>query len=175
MTGSTAVPDGDDPHDVEARLRRLTDAWFRLSVLPSGHGRVADDGLAVAVWVPSDVAPLSADVAEGLDAVADEVLGDRAAMVAAVEAEVRAHRPAGPNVVLATIGTAPDHQGRGLGSALLGDQLARLDDRGVEAALETSSEANVAFYERFGFRVIADLPDLPDGCPPTWVLARPPR
>lgn len=128
----------------------------------------------MAVWVPSDVAPLPPDVADGLDSVADEILGSRAAVVADVEATVRAHRPAEPHVVLATLGTDPAHQGRGLAGTLLENQLSRLDDRGVMCALETSSEANVAFYQRFGFEVTADLPDLGHGCPPTWVMVRRP-
>lgn len=175
LTGTDVVPAPGAVDDVEGRLHRLTEMWFRLSVLPFGHGRVAAAGLAVAVWVPHDLAPLAPDVAETLDAVAHEVLGDRAAVVASVEAEVRAHRPHRPHTVLATLGTDPRHQRRGLASALLGDQCARFDDRGTLAVVETSSEANVSFYERFGFDVIADLPDLGGGCPPTWVLARPPR
>lgn len=48
----------------------------------------------------------------------------------------------------------PDHRGIGLGSALISAGLGVVSAAGgANVALETSSEANVRFYERLGFAV----------------------
>lgn len=83
----------------------------------------------------------------------------------------RAH-PREPHWYLATLGTAPVHQGRGVGSALLAPVLTRCDHEGLPAYLESSKEANISFYARFGFEVTSELA-LPDG-PTLWTMWRPP-
>ncbi|GAA4190968.1 hypothetical protein GCM10023074_08430 [Microbispora amethystogenes] len=72
------------------------------------------------------------------------------------------------------MGTAPEFQGRGLGGAVLLPGLEEAERAGYPAFLETSSERNVAFYERHGFRVTADV-RLPDNGPRTWCMRRDPR
>ena len=49
----------------------------------------------------------------------------------------------------------PAHQGTGIGTALLEPVLATCDRDGVPAYLESSKEANVPYYERFGWKVTA--------------------
>jgi len=51
------------------------------------------------------------------------------------------------------LGTEPTAQGRGLGSALLAQVLARVDANGMPAYLESSTERNLALYGRHGFEV----------------------
>lgn len=86
----------------------------------------------------------------------------------------RAHPRKPPHLYLAVLGTDPEAQGRGLGSAVLGGVLAQCDRdgagalpesseedqhnryAGMPAYLESSKESNVPFYERFGFRVIGE-------------------
>ncbi|MEU2674275.1 GNAT family N-acetyltransferase [Streptomyces sp. NPDC007164] len=70
--------------------------------------------------------------------------------------------------------TAPEAQGKGLGSAVLIPGIQEAARTGCPAFLETSSEANVRFYERLGFKVTADVP-LPDNGPRTWCMRRNPR
>lgn len=65
------------------------------------------------------------------------------------------HDPRQAHWHLGPIGVHPDHQGEGLGGALLGAFLARADREGTPAFLETDVDRNVVLYERFGFRVIA--------------------
>lgn len=79
-----------------------------------------------------------------------------------------------PHWYLATLGTAPSHQGKGLASALVAPVLERCDRHGVPAYLESSKESNVPFYERFGFRVQRELP-LGPGAPSLWTMWRDPR
>ena len=49
----------------------------------------------------------------------------------------------------------PGHQGRGIGTALLGSFLDTADEQGCPAFLETDVDNNVALYQKFGFTVIA--------------------
>jgi len=78
-----------------------------------------------------------------------------------------------PHWYLALLGTVPAHQGHGLGSQLLAPVLARCDDTGLPAYLESSKESNIPFYERHGFRVVGEL-QIPDG-PSVWPMLRDPR
>jgi GNAT superfamily N-acetyltransferase len=78
-----------------------------------------------------------------------------------------------PHWYLSTLGTDPERQGKGLGSALLADVLGRGDDAGLPAYLESSKEANVPFYERHGFAVTETF-DLPHG-PRLWLMWRDPH
>lgn len=75
---------------------------------------------------------------------------------------------------LFTLGTAPERQGKGVGSALLETVLAHIDDEGDPAFLESSKERNVSLYARFGFEVIHQVPSK-RGSPPIWRMWREPR
>jgi ribosomal protein S18 acetylase RimI-like enzyme len=66
----------------------------------------------------------------------------------------------------------PEHQGEGIGSAMLRVALARCDEAGEPAYLEATSEDNRRLYERHGFRVTRELL-LPDG-PSLWAMWRAP-
>jgi ribosomal protein S18 acetylase RimI-like enzyme len=89
-----------------------------------------------------------------------------------VEAIERAH-PETPHYYLAVLGTDPDAQGRGIGSALMQPTLESCDRDDVPAYLESSKERNVDFYARHGFSVLDEL-RLPEG-PPVWPMWREPR
>ncbi|HVT00368.1 MAG TPA: GNAT family N-acetyltransferase [Solirubrobacterales bacterium] len=82
----------------------------------------------------------------------------------------RHHPPAPPHWYLATLGTEPAAQGRGLGSAVLAPVLEECDRDGVGAYLESSKERNIDYYARFGFRVTREL-RLPRG-PRVWLMWR---
>jgi ribosomal protein S18 acetylase RimI-like enzyme len=83
------------------------------------------------------------------------------------------HPPVPPHWYLATLGTEPDAQGRGLGTAVLAPVLEGCDRDGVAAYLESSAERNVDYYARFGFRV-SEVLRLPRG-PRVWAMWRDPR
>jgi ribosomal protein S18 acetylase RimI-like enzyme len=74
---------------------------------------------------------------------------------------------------LAVLGTDPDAQGQGLGSAVLRPALEQCDADQISAYLESSKERNIDFYARHGFRVIKEL-RLPRG-PTIWPMWREPR
>jgi GNAT superfamily N-acetyltransferase len=153
--------------------------FFRDVQLRGPFGRdgkvCATDGLtAGAVWLPPGKWKLSGRdqlrVAPRLLAnISWRALPSRAAAFQRIE-QRHPHEPL--HWYLATLGTDPDHQGEGLGSALLADQLARCDAEGWPSYLESSKEQNVPFYERHGFKVTETLA-LPDG-PTLWLMWRDP-
>jgi GNAT superfamily N-acetyltransferase len=87
--------------------------------------------------------------------------------------EIERRHPVRPHYYLSVLGTEPEQQGGGIGSALLGPVLQRCDTDGVGAYLESSKETNVDFYVRHGFSVTERI-DLPDG-PALWLMWREPR
>lgn len=78
-----------------------------------------------------------------------------------------------PHYYLEIVGTAPEHQGKGCGTALLAPMVERADTEGVGMYLESSKESNLAYYRRFGFEVRKEL-HLKKG-PTMWLMERPPR
>ena len=83
---------------------------------------------------------------------------------------MEAQHPSEPHYYLNILGTDPDRQGEGIGSALLRAVLDRCDERGIPAYLEATSERNRPLYERHGFRVTDEI-QLPDG-PVIWAMWR---
>jgi ribosomal protein S18 acetylase RimI-like enzyme len=81
------------------------------------------------------------------------------------------HDPAGAHWHLGPVGVERHLQGKGVGSALL-DEFCRRMDQSISAAyLETDKVENVSFYERFGFRLVAEdvVLDVPN-----WFMMRGP-
>lgn len=81
--------------------------------------------------------------------------------------------PREPHWYLALLGVDPRFQGQGVGHALLRPVLARCDEEGHPAYLETQKEENLAFYARFGFEETRRIER--DGAPPIWLMWREPR
>jgi ribosomal protein S18 acetylase RimI-like enzyme len=78
-----------------------------------------------------------------------------------------------PHWYLFILGTEQAAQGRGLGSALLAQVLARVDADGTSAYLESSNERNIALYGRHGFEMTNEVA-IPGG-PRIWPMWREPR
>ena len=74
---------------------------------------------------------------------------------------------------LGVLGTAPEHQGKGVGSALIQPILQKCDEEGIPAYLESSKESNVPFYERHGFKVTREI-NVKNG-PTIWPMWRDPQ
>lgn len=82
------------------------------------------------------------------------------------------HHPDEPHWYLEVLSVAPEHQRRGIGSALLRPTLERCDAEEMPAYLETQREANLPYYGRFGFELTERIA-LPDS-PPLWLMWREP-
>lgn len=141
-----------------------------------GRGRVlrTDGGEGAAVWAaPGVVRPSPGDLArQTLPALT--LFGRRLGLALGTLAAVEKARPTEPHWYLAILGTAPAHQGKGIGSSLLTPVLRHCDEEGIPAYLESSKEANLAFYRRHGF-VEGDPLPLPDDRPKIWPMWRDPR
>jgi len=61
-------------------------------------------------------------------------------------------------------------QGRGIGTALMGEYCERLDHLAAVGYLETDTAKNVAFYQKFGFEIVAEAAVLDT---PNWFMRRP--
>jgi ribosomal protein S18 acetylase RimI-like enzyme len=82
--------------------------------------------------------------------------------------------PHEPHIYLEFIGTAPEHQGKGMGTQLIQPMVDRADNEGLGMYLESSKESNVAFYARFGFEV-REVMQHRRGGPQQWLMWRDPK
>ena len=81
-----------------------------------------------------------------------DLVGSHAAEVLTLfERLEQTHPDEPPHYYLSLLGTHPDHRGKGVGMALLAENLARIDAKGMPVYLESSNPANVPRYERQGF------------------------
>lgn len=75
--------------------------------------------------------------------------------------------------LLASVGTHPEYQGRGYGTAVISAGLRMLDARRETCLLETSTNENARLYTRFGFTTVASL-QADSGSPPVSIMFRSP-
>jgi len=133
--------------DFSRRLAGLQELYLRYA-LSAGAVLVEEQVHGVIALLPPD-APAPSEEFQGRVA---ELHGDRLNVVA------RASLPPAPDDhwTLETVGVRPERQGTGLGAALIRAGLDVVEAAsGAGVALETSSDANVRMYERFGFVVTA--------------------
>ncbi len=169
----------DDPvaiwllHGRDARQRRLQimfEAVVRRALRDPDHEvHIDGDGSGAALWygihrwaVPTkdEVRLLPAMLRAGFVS----------ARALRVNAMMKKSHPREEHYYLEVLGTLPQYQGRGIGSALLGAVLDRCDADGVPAYLENSNPRNESFYARHRFEAMPSL-TLPEGCPllvPMW-------
>ena len=127
-----------------------------------GVSLVVGDGLGAALWVPPGEHVVDDDQAEDFGRAVLALSPEDAERMSACFAVMDEAHPSEPCWYLNLLGVAPEHQGQGMGSAMLRVALARCDEAGEPAYLEATSEDNRRLYERHGFRVVGELP-LPDG------------
>jgi GNAT superfamily N-acetyltransferase len=151
----------------------LADLWGLLvrSAMRYSLIRVADDYAAASVWISPGGTELTAEEEASLGPMFEARIGPRAAEVLALFERMERVHPAGPpHYYLSLLGTHPDHRGKGLGMALLAENLAEIDSEGMPAYLESSNPENDPRYERLGF-VRAGEFERPDGgltCSTMW-------
>ena len=128
----------------------------------------------LAAWAPPGTLPRSArqQARQAVWASRALVRAKHRAKATKLLLEVERRHPREPHWYLALLGTDPSARGRGIASALLAPVLARCDEEGDFAYLETQKEANVAWYARAGFTVCGEI--RLDGVPPVWCLRRDP-
>jgi ribosomal protein S18 acetylase RimI-like enzyme len=163
----------------EQRRRRVLPAFmeFRLRKLAFPHDEVwmTAGGAAAAVWLPPPGRwQMSRSQRLRLLPALVRFLGLRTASVLGGLDRMEERHPHDPSHwYLFILGTEQAAQGRGFGSALLAQMLARVDADRMPAFLESSNERNIALYGRHGFE-ITDEVAIPGG-PRIWPMWREPR
>jgi len=119
---------------------------------------------AVAVWIPPDRSEFSAAEESRLPDFVRELVGRRAPEVTELLRRFGdAHPRHAPHYYLSLLATADEHRGRGLGIALLRENLARIDLEGRPAYLESSNPGNNPRYQSLGFVPVTSFQAPGDG------------
>ena len=172
----------DDPVTLwllpRSRRRWRMVALFNLvlrSQIGVGETYSTPDGVGAAVWAPPgrwrfDVG-LMGDSIEEFRSIVGANLERAIDVYATLEG---AHPADQPHWYLATLGTHPDWQGAGIGTALLEPVLSRAAAESLPDYLESSKESNIAYYRRYGFEVRGEI-CLPNGGPTIWPMWRDPQ
>ncbi len=107
-----------------------------------------------ALWLPPGVAPDEEKLGHVVTSTVAEA--KQGHLFAALE-ELGSYHPNEPHWFLPLIAVDPMCQGRGIGSALMKHAVARCDETGARAYLESSNPRNISLYERHGFRVTGEV------------------
>lgn len=161
-----------------AHVRSLHTWWELMLSLQRSDAEVwlSPASTTAAVWrapLFDDPAPDPAARDRFVEVVAG-LVGDRAEQVFDFFGRIGEAHPPEPHWYLAAVGTTPDHQGAGAGAATLAPVLARCDDEGIPAYLESSNPRNVPFYHRLGFVETGTL-TTPDAAAVMTLMWRTPR
>lgn len=181
LTDTLAAAFEDDPvfgwlmPDRRKRRRRL-ERFFALElrhvVLPAGRVWTDDAGGGASLELPPGKwrMPLSAQAIHG--PAFTRVFGVRLPFALALITKMEHRHLREPHCYIPYIGVAPDAQGRGLGTRLLGPTLDRCDSERLPAYLEATSERNAALYARLGFEHLGAF--TLGSSPPLWPMRRAP-
>jgi len=139
-------------------------------LIPVGVVWEAQSADGAAVWIPPDGAEDWQEM-HTRDPRIEELTLDGGRRYSVFWAWVESSFPNEPLWHLNAVAVEPEARGRGIGSALIehGLALARADRVGV--LLETGNPRNVAYYEKFGFRVV-DESAAPEEGPHIWIMRR---
>lgn len=158
-----------DPYEgVLLQLEPLARGYAEIGVLWE-----CDGDAGVAAWLPPGMADRVAPLWDAAKSELGSVFDDDGVRYSAQWDWMAEHVPDEPAWFLDIVGVDPAAQGSGVGSALVAHGIERSQADGHPAFLETSIERNVAYYERFGFRVLEEG-DAPLGGPHVWFMRRDP-
>jgi GNAT superfamily N-acetyltransferase len=161
--------------DAGVRRRRLP-SFFRSLLrvaLPLGEVYTAADARCAAIWNPPGTFPMGWRTDTRLGLTTARLVGWHMAKCARGLMYFASHHPKDRHWYLQMLGTDPDSQGRGMGSAIMGPILERCDREGERVYLESSKKRNIPFYARHGFDVTEEI-RVPRG-PVVWAMWRDPR
>lgn len=147
--------------------------YWRLFVegaLRYGTVFMTNGGEAVSLWIPPHGTELADEQQLALNRLIDVSLPAPGAVAIRQLYErfeaSRASRPA--HGYLSLLATHPAHRGRGIGQALLSDDLGRWDAVAVPTYLESTNTGNNHRYERAGYRDVGGFPAVLDDA---WITA----
>ncbi len=133
-------------------LRALMSFWAKAGVRQPWV-RMTPAAESVAVWVPPGEAEMTGEEEAEFEELIDELFGARSAELMELFDRFDEHHPRSqPHYYLSLWATHRDHAGRGVGTALMRENLAEIDSQGMPAYLESTNPLNVPRYEALGFR-----------------------
>ena len=156
--------------DRTRRLQKMFRALLRAAVARGATVLTDPNRRGAAIWQPSHDRSfgVGGSLRTGWSMVSG---GARMRRGIALMRITEARHPKEPHWYLAVLGTDPAHQGHGVGSALVRHVVEATANTETPAYLETETEANVAYYDRLGFRVIDEVDVGRDG-PHLWLMWR---
>ena len=139
--------------DQTTRRERLYELMHFWSLAAARHPwvRLSENAETVAVWLPPGEPEMTSEQEAVLGLLLPNLLGPRADEVSALFDEFDAHHPKEHHYYLSLWATHRNHAGRGLGTALIHENLARIDAEHMPAYLESTNPANLPRYETLGF------------------------
>jgi ribosomal protein S18 acetylase RimI-like enzyme len=152
--------------------------WWRFwiaAAVPQGWVRMTSDAEAAAVWIPPDGHECPPEDEAHVEPLTRVLAGGRADAVLETLDRFESNHPRDePHYYLSLLGTATAHRGQGIGMALLGENLDRIDEEPFPAYLESSNPANIDRYRSVGFEPVGEF-DLPEGDVTVTTMWRAPR
>jgi ribosomal protein S18 acetylase RimI-like enzyme len=149
LWGTWAFPDAASRQE---RLRRLMHAWSSAAV---GHRWTwtTESTEALTIWLPPGEPEMTAAQETAFEQLIADLFGRRAGELNELFGLFDQHHPRDePHYYLSLWATHRDHARRGLGSALMRENLALIDAERMPAYVESSNPVNVPIYEVLGFR-----------------------
>lgn len=119
-----------------------------------GTAWTANDGAAIAMWLPPGIEPDGERMVGILEKFAPP---QKLEEMMVVLGQMEHFHPHEEHWYLPVIGCDPLYLGQGLGGMLMKAALQRVDEDGLPAYLESSNPRNVSLYERHGFEVIGEI------------------
>jgi GNAT superfamily N-acetyltransferase len=146
------------PHE-QSRMRGLLPFMRFWTACSLRHPwlRMTDGGEAVAVWTPPGEVCVTPEEQPVMASLLEDLFGRRAPELHALFDQFEQNLPEGDYYHLEWWATHRDHAGRGLGTALIRDNLARIDAMNTPSYLESTNPANLPRYEALGFRPLREF------------------
>lgn len=158
-----------NPHQYLTNFPRFVRA-FAGAAFEQGSAECVEDYSGVALWLPPGIHSEEKALIELLQQTIPEP--DQAGVFGVLE-QMDAYHPTEPHWYLPMIGVDPAHQGKGYGSALLKQALARCDRDDKLAYLESSNPKNIPLYQRHGFELLGTIQV--GSSPPLFPMVRKPQ
>ena len=138
------------------RINRFFQLLWKVNTL-LGNVAITDRCEAVALWRPPNRWRIQRlTIAANLPAML-RAYGLATGRVIRCLSVMEKHHPCQSHWYLATVGTDPAHQGRGLAGRLIRTGLDRCNAVGEPAYLEAASESLVSFYGGMGFQLLGEV------------------
>lgn len=158
-----------DPHSRARRLTKLI-GWMVNQHLRLGLVLGTSDVSAVTLWREPGMVHYHEPLWHPGALRFIPIFGRHLPRALRTEEGISSHVPQGEDwMYLKMAGVHPDHQGKGLGGAVIRAGLARAAQRGVPSVLETATPSNVGLYQRLGYSVISEW-DVAGGGPHFWTM-----